>query len=253
MLKKLDALMFYVSDVKSTLEFYQTLGFKTSYSGSDPGIASLNKLDLFFYSASWANDDPDELTDAMMKPKGSGLYIYIRVQNIDEYFKTLKTKSLTPSSKPRNWPWGNREFVVRDPDKFKLVFYGPIKEKSNSTAKLKALDSLLLYVSDVKRTAEFYKTLGFKQPKLGKNPAILKLKNFELHFHGKNEENKPEFRKEALSEPKGAGISIHVQVDDINKHKKLLESKNILSYSSGASRQIKIKDPDGYKLVFYSI
>lgn len=24
---------------------------------------------------------------------------------------------------PRDWPWGNREFVLKDPDGYKLVFW----------------------------------------------------------------------------------------------------------------------------------
>lgn len=30
---------------------------------------------------------------------------------------------MKPSSEPRDWPWGRREFVLRDPDGYKLVFF----------------------------------------------------------------------------------------------------------------------------------
>ena len=58
-----------------------------------------------------------------MDNKGAGLYLYISVDNVDKFYKKLLSKKLNPSSAPRDWPWGNREFVIRDPDGYKLVFF----------------------------------------------------------------------------------------------------------------------------------
>jgi len=58
-----------------------------------------------------------------MDNKGAGLYLYISVDNVDKFYKKLLSKKLKPSSAPRDWPWGNREFVIRDPDGYKLVFF----------------------------------------------------------------------------------------------------------------------------------
>jgi len=60
--------------------------------------------------------------EAGAKPKGLGIYINVNVENIDTYYQSLLDKGLKPSSIPRDWPWGNREFVIRDPDGYKLVF-----------------------------------------------------------------------------------------------------------------------------------
>lgn len=55
--------------------------------------------------------------------------IYLIVDDVDETYKELLEKGLKPSSEPRDWPWGNREFVIRDPDGYKLVFYREISNK----------------------------------------------------------------------------------------------------------------------------
>ena len=62
-----------------------------------------------------------------LEPKGLGVYNYIEVENVDAYYVWLKKNKVIPRTKPRDWPWGKREFVVRDPDGYKLVFYSLIK------------------------------------------------------------------------------------------------------------------------------
>ena len=61
-----------------------------------------------------------------MDNKGAGLFLYFEVDDVDEYYEDLLSKGLKPSSEPRDWPWGNREFVIRDPDGYKLVFFHEI-------------------------------------------------------------------------------------------------------------------------------
>ena len=65
--------------------------------------------------------------EATAEPKGSGIYINCSVADVDEFYEGVKAKGLTPSSEPRDWPWGNREFVMRDPDGYKLVFFAKKK------------------------------------------------------------------------------------------------------------------------------
>jgi uncharacterized glyoxalase superfamily protein PhnB len=61
--------------------------------------------------------------EANLENKGAGHYLYISVENVDEAYQDLISKGLKPSSEPRDWPWGNREFVIRDPDGYKLVIF----------------------------------------------------------------------------------------------------------------------------------
>ena len=64
--------------------------------------------------------------EAFGEPKGTGVYVNVEVEQIDEYYQSLLAKGLKPSTEPRDWPWGHREFVIRDPDRYKLVFYQKI-------------------------------------------------------------------------------------------------------------------------------
>jgi uncharacterized glyoxalase superfamily protein PhnB len=66
---------------------------------------------------------PEFQKEANLSHKGAGIFISISVENVDEFYNALLTKGLKPSSKPRDWPWGNREFVIRDPDGHKLVIF----------------------------------------------------------------------------------------------------------------------------------
>ena len=58
-----------------------------------------------------------------MNNKGCGTYLYLTVENVNEVYDALLSAGLKPSSESRDWPWGNREFVIRDPDGYKLVIF----------------------------------------------------------------------------------------------------------------------------------
>jgi len=124
MIKKFYSNLFYVSDIKKTSDFYRELDFDVEE--SDDGTARINFGE---FKLAFIQEDKVEFKDDSNKePKGLGLFIYIGVDNVDEYFKLLKSRDIKYSSEPRDWPWGKREFVVRDPDGYKLVFFSPIKK-----------------------------------------------------------------------------------------------------------------------------
>ncbi len=114
--------MFYVSDVKQSVEFYQTLGFELKEIKKDFGAVTLGNTELHFHDKQ-AVPGPYFLKESLAEPKGAGLFIYVRVSKVDAYYRSLLEKGVVTSTEPRDWPWGNREFVVRDPDRYKLVFY----------------------------------------------------------------------------------------------------------------------------------
>ena len=123
MLKKLDVLVILVKNTAKTAEFYRQLGFAITEETKDKVSMELGEFYIDFH-----NEATVQINDEAGKcPKGLGIYIYVNVDGINEYFKSLKEKGLNPSSEPRDWPWGNREFVIRDPDGYKLVFYQKIK------------------------------------------------------------------------------------------------------------------------------
>lgn len=115
------SLMLYVSDVKASVDFYKALGFEPATLKKDFAAVRLDGFELHFHDK---NAVPGTYfkQESMAEPKGAGLYIYINVREIDAYYRSIVDKGIITSTEPRDWPWGNREFVVRDPDKYKLVF-----------------------------------------------------------------------------------------------------------------------------------
>lgn len=125
MLEKMTGAVCYVRDTKATAAFYRLLGFAIDKEESDHISIHLGEFWMDFHPQD-KEDKPDFQREATLEPKGAGIFLYFRVSDVDVYYKTLLEKGIEPSSEPRDWPWGNREFVVRDPDGYKLVFYKPI-------------------------------------------------------------------------------------------------------------------------------
>jgi uncharacterized glyoxalase superfamily protein PhnB len=55
-----------------------------------------------------------------------GVFTYIETNNVDEQFKLIINNGIKTSGEPKDWPWGKREFAVKDPDGYKIVFYSSI-------------------------------------------------------------------------------------------------------------------------------
>ncbi len=54
--------------------------------------------------------------------------IYIKVDDVDVEYNRQEKLGLTPATKPSNWEWGNREFILKDPDGYKLCFWNSVKQ-----------------------------------------------------------------------------------------------------------------------------
>jgi catechol 2,3-dioxygenase-like lactoylglutathione lyase family enzyme len=124
-LKGIDSLMLYVTDVKKSAAFYKGLGFTPKEVDKLFAAVTLGHFELHFHDKH-AVPGPYFRRESLAEPKGAGLYIYIAVKQIDAFYRSLLEKGVVTSTEPRDWPWGNREFVVRDPDMYKLVFYEKI-------------------------------------------------------------------------------------------------------------------------------
>lgn len=120
--KSVAAFVCYVKDLDKTAKFYETLGFEIKKRTEKQIIIYLNWFRIDFILI-----DKEEKTefqkDANFPEKGAGIYIYLSVDDVDASYKELVEKGFKPSSEPRDWPWGNREFVIRDPDGYKLVIF----------------------------------------------------------------------------------------------------------------------------------
>lgn len=117
MLKSVSSILLYVSDIKKSSVFYKKLGFEVSEDKFST-FAKLNWFKIYFVDEKKAYIKKD----SGVKNKGAGVFVYIKVDNVDKAYKAIIKKGLKPSSTPTDLPWGNREFAIKDPDGYKFVF-----------------------------------------------------------------------------------------------------------------------------------
>lgn len=121
-MKSIAGIVAYVKDLSKTAEFYKKLGFTVTDDKEDIFGVRLNWFWIDFHPQD-KEDKPEFQKEANLENKGAGQFLYISVDDIDEFYQLIIKKGLKPSSEPRDWPWGNREFIIRDPDGYKLVFF----------------------------------------------------------------------------------------------------------------------------------
>lgn len=126
---KLEPLL-YVSDILQSIYFYRDiLGFKMGELFPDrecptyaPIFIGENKLMLC-----QARDSNKQLHQDRLG--GSGLQLFIQVENVDDQFERIKSQvSVIQSIETK--PWGDREFTVSDPDGYLISFYAPTVDSS---------------------------------------------------------------------------------------------------------------------------
>jgi catechol 2,3-dioxygenase-like lactoylglutathione lyase family enzyme len=122
MLKQISSLLFYSGDFNRSADFYKKLGFQVERT-QDAAKVRLGNFEMSFIDKNLAIIQKE----AHAEPKGLGMFIYIEVDDLDSYFDLLKKKGVGTLSEPKDWPWGNREFVVKDPDGYKLIFFKKLK------------------------------------------------------------------------------------------------------------------------------
>ena len=109
-----------VKNLDKTAAFYETLGFEIRKRESNHITAYSNWFWIDFLAI---GKDERAKSDKDASSKGAGVLIYLSVDNVDEFHAYLISKKLKPSTKPQDQPWGNREFILRDPDGYNLVIF----------------------------------------------------------------------------------------------------------------------------------
>jgi catechol 2,3-dioxygenase-like lactoylglutathione lyase family enzyme len=112
----------YVDDLSKTAKFYDTLGFRRGK--EEPGRLTFY-VNWFFvtFIARDSEDDPDLRKEAEIANRGSGMFLYVKVDDVADFHKAVRSKRMKPDGDPQVRASGNREFVLRDPDGYKLVFF----------------------------------------------------------------------------------------------------------------------------------
>lgn len=96
--------------------------------GTLPGMANVKPNSGVMFFTDWLKEH-DIVLSGKAVDIGAGQYIHINVENVDEFYEDLLVKGLQSLSKPQDFPWGHREFVLRDPDGYKLVFFTELDNK----------------------------------------------------------------------------------------------------------------------------
>jgi predicted lactoylglutathione lyase len=113
---------------------------------------------------------------------------------------------------------------------------------------LKSVSGLTFFVKDINKTAEFYKTLGFKIEKHEKDYLLVRLNWFSMDFVAEG--------AGGGKDPKGAGVCINISVGDVDEFYKKAIDKGLKPAGEpqdypGGFRNFVIHDPDGYNLVMF--
>lgn len=120
---KITSLLFWVQENSISTKFYKKLGFDVVRANDDHSVVAIDGFKIMLVSM---RDDDKFAGDSMYSEKGRGMYVYIGVSDVDTKYKELTDLGFNPT-KPKNWQWGNREFVLKDPDGYKLCFWQQIQ------------------------------------------------------------------------------------------------------------------------------
>ncbi len=121
-MKSISGILCFVKDIKKTVEFYETLGFDFKSRNPDYATAYLSWFWIEFVKEDKAEQSVFK-KEIDFECAGPNLFVHISVENVDDFYDGLLEKGLKPSCKPQSFVWGRREFILRDPDGYKLVFF----------------------------------------------------------------------------------------------------------------------------------
>ena len=110
----------YVKDLDETAAFYEKLGFRLKRD-ADQLTAYVNWFWIIFRAAE-VEDRPQGLKAAYRANRGSGTYLYIKVEDIQQFYDGVRDMGLKPATAPTKKA-GMLEFELRDPDGYNLVFF----------------------------------------------------------------------------------------------------------------------------------
>jgi catechol 2,3-dioxygenase-like lactoylglutathione lyase family enzyme len=112
----------YVKNLNKTAKFYETLGFEIRKREAAHLTAYSNWFWIDFIAVDKEERSAYRKVGAAAG-RGAGQLLYLSVDDVDSFHSYLRSKGLKPSGEPQDWPSGNREFMLRDPDGYNLVIF----------------------------------------------------------------------------------------------------------------------------------
>jgi catechol 2,3-dioxygenase-like lactoylglutathione lyase family enzyme len=109
-IQHISAVTLAVQDMARAVAFYQVIGFEVLYGSGQATFTSFRLGDTFL--------------NLILTPSCRGQWwgrVIFRVTQVDDLHAALTAKGMTPEP-PRDGPWGERYFHLRDPDGHELSF-----------------------------------------------------------------------------------------------------------------------------------
>ena len=127
-----------VTNLKNSINFYKTCGFKIEYERPENKFVFLSLDKIQFMLQEISTDDKWELAP-LSYPFGNGINFQLEVENADKIYNNLKNNNYKIAfDMEENWYrqgdklLGNKEFLVQDPDGYLLRFSEDLGERDVS-------------------------------------------------------------------------------------------------------------------------
>ena len=124
-----------VTNLKNSLNFYKTAGFKVEYDRPENKFAFISLDEIQFMLQEIANNDKWDVSP-LSYPFGNGINFQLEVENLDEIYNSFKNSNYKITFDiQENWyrqddkMLGNKEFLIQDPDGYLLRFSEDLGEK----------------------------------------------------------------------------------------------------------------------------
>jgi len=124
-----------VTNLKESLKFYQTVGFKIEYERVENKFVFLSLGEIQFMIQEISLEDKWNIAP-LKYPFGNGVNFQLEVENVDKIYNLLKENNYKIAFEmEENWYrqdnklLGNREFLVQDPDGYLIRFSEDLGER----------------------------------------------------------------------------------------------------------------------------
>jgi catechol 2,3-dioxygenase-like lactoylglutathione lyase family enzyme len=122
--------------------------------------------------------------------------------------------------------------------------------------KLNSISGLTCIVQDLGKTADFYESLGFRVGKQEKDHLTCYVNWFWIDFIAADQATRPEHQQEATLQNRGSGAFLHLKVENADEFYEGVVAKGLKPDGAPEGnrthgRSFVLRDPDGYKLVFF--
>jgi catechol 2,3-dioxygenase-like lactoylglutathione lyase family enzyme len=113
--------------------------------------------------------------------------------------------------------------------------------------KVNSISGITCHVDDLDKAAEFYETIGFRRGKEEPDRMTFYVNWFFVTLVAGDQTEAP---------TKGAGVFLYVKVDDVKDFHEAVLSKGLEPEGEperqpSGNRELVLRDPDGYNLVFF--